>query len=56
MTINTAIEKVDSLRPSAYSLEEKTAWVIEVEIGSFTKLTKTFGSGIYIPSQFLTYP
>ena len=49
MTINTAIEKVDSLRPSAYSPEEKAAWVIEVEIGSFAELTKTSGSGIYIP-------
>ena len=49
MTINTAIEKADALRTNAYSAEEKAAWVIEVEIGSFTELTKTSGSEIYIP-------
>ena len=27
MTINTAIEKVDSLRHSTYSPEEKAAWL-----------------------------
>lgn len=54
MTLNDAIEKVDSVKPNAYSAEEKTAWISELDGKIYAELLTTHRAKD-VPETFSAY-